>query len=336
MNREVASLYITILKLIAKKPAEYLTEDRVEKVRKNRCFDEDSTETPDFCQVLVNYITDAGRYTDDAIPVNFFTGRRSIVFKNSKISGRYLLRAIEKCYEDIESLDVSGCFQIDDDCVDIILRKCPRIVSLSIQNCRKLTDRSVMSFLEVKPLKILNLNVGGNFNIRNHSLSSFISSYPLAGQMKELHISGLPITDDILFLIANNFSEVERLSIGYGDISEVGISKLLRHVGSQLTYLNISWISSNPNSSILTVTPSFLVDSLSLQCPKLTELDITGIRNLNSSHICQLIEKKNSQALAHPKDWRPLVKLHAKFVATNKTQLESAVNSVYPYLELHA
>lgn len=45
----------------------------------------------DICQLVVNYVAEAGRFTDEAIPPSFFANRKKLSLKNSKITG--LLRS---------------------------------------------------------------------------------------------------------------------------------------------------------------------------------------------------------------------------------------------------
>ena len=93
MNRDLPTLHMTCLKTIAKQPARYLNETRVKKVReahlrfngKERIFQKGLF---DVCDTLVKYITDAGRFTDDAIPTNLFEGRVALFVKNSKVSSK--------------------------------------------------------------------------------------------------------------------------------------------------------------------------------------------------------------------------------------------------------
>jgi len=52
----------------------------------------DTTESEkDIVQVVTRYISDAGRFTDDAVPPIFFSNRCFVSLKNSKISGEYLV-----------------------------------------------------------------------------------------------------------------------------------------------------------------------------------------------------------------------------------------------------
>lgn len=91
VQREIPTLYITMLKMIAKQPSRYLSESSVEKAllkqhnllktiaeRENGLY---------INQSIIDYITEAGRFTDDAIPVTLFSNSETIIVKNSKITG---------------------------------------------------------------------------------------------------------------------------------------------------------------------------------------------------------------------------------------------------------
>ena len=87
-------------------------------------------------QVLINYVTDAGRYTDDIIPTTFFNGsRKELCLKNTKVSSKYIMKILDICPL-LEDIDVSGTFLVDDDLVLNILQKCKNLKSLNIRNCR--------------------------------------------------------------------------------------------------------------------------------------------------------------------------------------------------------
>lgn len=79
---------MTVLKNIAKQPAKYVTDATVKRAfysnRYQRLIESSKT---DIVQVLVDYITEAGRFTDDILPSSLFQGKRSVCLKNSKISG---------------------------------------------------------------------------------------------------------------------------------------------------------------------------------------------------------------------------------------------------------
>jgi hypothetical protein len=85
MNRDVPTLYDTLLKLLARYPGKCMTKASCEKLMKaieNDCFG-----NIDIVQIILNQIIDAGRMTDDAVPTLIYQDRRDLSFSNSKISG---------------------------------------------------------------------------------------------------------------------------------------------------------------------------------------------------------------------------------------------------------
>jgi hypothetical protein len=88
MNRDIPSLYETILKLIARYPSKCLTTAACERLLK--AIAKGKFGDTDMVQVIFNQVIEAGRMTDEAMPVIVFEGRQSIVIPNSKISGNLL------------------------------------------------------------------------------------------------------------------------------------------------------------------------------------------------------------------------------------------------------
>ena len=103
-SREIPTLFITLLKFIAKQPGICLTPAAVRKsaeairkrygdyrklkffaILKFKNYSEDSE--LDVCQLVVKYVAESGRYTDEAIPPFFFANRKVLSLRNTKISG---------------------------------------------------------------------------------------------------------------------------------------------------------------------------------------------------------------------------------------------------------
>ncbi len=87
MSREIQPLFITVLKNIAKQPLKHITEATVERAFSKTNIALIETLNVDIVQVIVDYVSEAGRLTDDVVPAHLFTGKSDISFKNSKISG---------------------------------------------------------------------------------------------------------------------------------------------------------------------------------------------------------------------------------------------------------
>ncbi len=85
MSREIQPLFVTVLKEIAKQPFKCVTETSFKKAfsANNRL----TVEKLNITQLLVDYITDAGRFTDDVLPHQLFKDSEKVILKNTKISG---------------------------------------------------------------------------------------------------------------------------------------------------------------------------------------------------------------------------------------------------------
>jgi hypothetical protein len=221
MLREIPTLHITILKEIAKQPTKYVSEPFLKKAyaigpRKQMA------EQFDMAQTLVDYITDAGRLTDDVLPPSLFNaGRTALCLKNSKISGKYIKKIIDNVCTGLIFFDVSGTFQVDDNTVLYILKTCKDLRSLSIRNCRKITDKSsefIMQFGD----KLTCVDLGGCINMSYEGINKFVQHKRMSS-LVELNLSGLPIQSDTLSLIAGNFVNLTSLGIGYADIGEMAL-----------------------------------------------------------------------------------------------------------------
>jgi hypothetical protein len=85
--REIPSLQATILRTIAKSPSQFLNETRIQNVFRLNYNSADF----DYIQAIVDSVTDAGRFTDEAVPVSLFRNRSMVAIRNAKVSGIALL-----------------------------------------------------------------------------------------------------------------------------------------------------------------------------------------------------------------------------------------------------
>lgn len=135
IEREIPLLRVTLMKLIAKAPKKYISEEAME----SSLGIMPDNQHDSVIQELIDYITDAGRMTDDVIPPNVFrSSLRTLSLKNSKVTSKYMQRVVERC-QDIRMLDLTGCFQVDDDAVAFILKSCSKLESAIFRNCRKVS-----------------------------------------------------------------------------------------------------------------------------------------------------------------------------------------------------
>lgn len=292
MLREVPPLYDAVLKVIARYPSKSLTKSKCEKLMdalKNQCFGD-----RDIIQILLNQIIDGGRMTDDAMPTFIYDKRQELSFSNSKISGKYLVSATSYCGQNLLKLDISGCFQINNEHIYKLLEQCPNLMKLNIKNCRKLNDDLFHYIINNynKTCQIIEFNIGGNFNITDDGIQFFINHYYKNDELIELSLSGLNISDETILLISKKCKSLISLGCGYLDLKETTIQTLMNQLGSQLEIFDWSWPSTNPVVQNVQPSAAFIVDTLTTLCPSLREVDLTGNRNLMLPHIIDFIERK--------------------------------------------
>ena len=247
MNREITPLSTMTLKVIAKQPTICLNQISISRALHK--FPKSFTENA--VQMLVDYITEAGRMTDD-VPILFPDTTISMSFANSKISGAYILRAISKC-PNITNLNISGCFQVSDVIIRDVLTQYPLIRRLNFRNCRKTTDAS-LKYLQDLGKNLISVNIGGNFNITSAGIKTFLGSNPYVSNYEELYLSGLPLNDDNILLISKNCVKLISLSISYANVTEDTLSKLLSSNGNNLQRLHIAWLNNTQNVMLATST----------------------------------------------------------------------------------
>lgn len=220
MLREIPTLHITVLKEIAKKPTNFISEKNLEKAY--LIYPKDRENSFDLAQVLVDYITEAGRLTDDVLPPSLFkSGRTELCLKNSKISGKYIKKIINNINLELTALDVSGTFQVDDDTVQYVLKNCKEMKTFNIRNCRKITDKS-LEYIVQYGNNLTGVDLGGCINMSYNGINKFIQHKKMASLM-ELNLSGLPIQSDTLSLISSCCVNLTCLGIGYADIGEMAL-----------------------------------------------------------------------------------------------------------------
>mmetsp|Transcript_1859 Transcript_1859/g.2945 ORF Transcript_1859/g.2945 Transcript_1859/m.2945 type:complete len:329 (-) Transcript_1859:93-1079(-) len=328
MHREITPLSTTCMKAIAKSPSNhvnknYLTSSSFRAYPANLC--------DKVIQDLVDQITEAGRMTDNIIPVKAFTSQITVLsFKNSKVSSKYIMDVIERCPH-LTKIDVSGCLLIDDSLLQRILQTCRELKTLTVTNCRKLTD-SAIDHINQYGLNLYQISIGGNINITENGLLNLTSNHPNAAKLLELHMSGLPITDKVLDCIIKKCLSLRGISLGYAILGESTIRKFIDAIGQRLESLCISWITSfNASDSI----SADLLDHIAHTCPRLRRLEVSGLRNINVNAIQMLIENKRSQAELNPTEWHHLESISAKFISSSRNQVETLGN-MFPDVAIEA
>lgn len=206
--------------------------------------------------------------------------------------GKYLLRAIGYCYKTLTSLDVSGCFQVDDDKLKSVVERCPNLVEINAKNCRKLTDTLLHNLVNQNSTKIISLNIGGNFNITDSGVRLFVENYRYANNMQDLIISGLVVSDETILAITKRFRSLKTLGLAYLDLHETTLQELFTKIGVGLERIDLSWPSTTPMARNPQPSCPVLIDNLSRCCPNLFDLDISGNKNFTVADVTDLIERR--------------------------------------------
>lgn len=327
--RDVPDLSLMCLKIIAKTPSVYINKKALE--GPYRVYPKPLLNS--VTQLLIDYITEAGRLTDDVFPLDAFdTERTFLSLKNSKISCKYLIEVLKRCPM-LTHLDVSGCFPIDDDIAAKVLELCPLLQHLFIRNCRKLTDITLTN-LARNAKYITSLSIGGNINMTDVGLQNFILQYPNVGSLEELHLSGLPITPGVLENIGRNCTSLRNLSMGYAIITPQTLESFLDVLGDNLETLSIAWLEPlllqhDASESMLSYSAAQFMDIVRRCCSRLVDLDLTGMKFVNLALLSQLIEYKYSQMERNPNEWKGLQHIKIKFLPVAKQQLEQ-LRQTYP------
>lgn len=322
--RDIPDLSTLCLKVISKSPKDFINEKTLQRPYQAYPTSVLSAST----QMMMDYFSEAGRLNDDVFPIESFrTGRTFLSLKNSKVSVSYLLDALRQC-PDLIRLDVSGCFLVDDDVIAEFFNICPRLQNLCIRNCRKLSDKALES-IQGKSKHLNALHIGGNVNITDTGLLHFIKKFTRSNLLEEFHISGLTITTDVLDAIAKHCTSLRSLSLGYAILSSDIFKDFMEKIGSQLEYLCVAWV--GPLNPLDTIASDYLYH-VSCNCPKLTDIDITGIKNVSISSLQQLIDYKISQTEKFPTEWKKLERIKMKFITVAKQQVET-LRLNYPTIE---
>ena len=291
-KRDIHSLQTMALQVIARQPSKCCgTDELIENAIKILPINNKSKF--DFAQIIIDYITDAGRLADDVLPISVYDSQRTrLSLKNTKITGKYITKVLNKC-PNLKALDMQGTFHVDDDVVLEILTKCKSLNEIILRNCRKLTDETLNHLL--KHGKHLNvIDIGGAYNMTKNGINYFMSRFSNLGSLQKLYIAGLPISNDTLDYL-DRCSSLTHLSIAYADVDEVALRASLTRIGNRLEYLNISWMATNSGTTCYPISTDFFIEFLAFACPRLTELDVCGVRNANASTLLRFLDFKLSQ-----------------------------------------
>ena len=291
-KRDIHSLQTLSLQVIARYPSKCCSSDEVVE-NALKIIPKNKKDTYDFTQIIIDYITEAGRFADDVLPISMYDSQRTkLCLKNTKITGKYISKILDKC-SNLQILDMQGTFHVDDQVVLEILTKCKTLKEINLRNCRKLTDQSLNFIMTYG--KLLNMiDISGAYNMTRNAINYFLSNFTNIGSIQKLNIAGLPINNYTLESL-NKCSSLNSLSLAYADVDELALRTCLNKIGNRLLSLNIAWIATNSGTACNPLSTDFFVEFLALACPRLIELDLCGFKNANASTLLRFLDFKLTQ-----------------------------------------
>lgn len=279
MSRELVSLEQACLRQILKSPSKSLTAELIEKCKPQ----------VELIQQLIDLLVEGGKYIDFIIPLNAFrTNIQTISFRNSKLSATYFIGIFGEL-KNLNRINLSGSYLVDDNAIKYLLQQCKMLTFLKVQNCRKLTDKTCDSIVQYGQ-RLESVHLGGCFNITSDSgINRMLDDSNTAHRLQELNIAGLSATFSTSRLIALRCTGLTTLNIAYALLSEHDIMNMLESIGNSLEVLSIAWISSH--NSVDEIKLTFL-EFLCSTCPRLKELDISGLKNLTPNAIQNFLDTR--------------------------------------------
>lgn len=226
---------------------------------------------------------------DDLLRPEFFTGLLSLSFANcTRVTPAYILRILSGAME-LRGLELAGSFHLADEAVLEILHKCPKLLYLGLQNCRKLTDHS-LSDMVAHGTNLRHIDMGGCFNVTRVGLVTLLS-HPGFALFTGLGLSGVAAVDaEYLEAVASACTRLVRLSLGFYTGHEVSIKSLLQ-TNPRLVFLQLQWCPGVTDQTI---------DAAIRHCPLLYYFDVTGDKQISPDSLQTLMSVRCIGADALP------------------------------------
>jgi len=295
-KRDIHSLQTLSLQVIARYPSKCCSSDEVVE-NALKIIPNNKKDNFDFTQIIIDYITEAGRLADDVLPISIYDNKRTkLCLKNTKITGKYISKVLDKC-SNLQVIDMQGTFHVDDDVVLEILTKCKTLKEINLRNCRKLTDHT-LNHLMTYGKSLIIIDISGAYNMTRNAINYFLSNFSNISSIQKLNIAGLPI-DNYTLESLNKCNSLTSLSLAYADVDETALRTCLNKIGNRLDNLNISWIATNSGTTCYPLSTDFFVEFLALACPRLIELDVCGLKNANASTLLRFLDFKLTQVYSY-------------------------------------
>ena len=265
------------LKRIAKDPVPCLLEESIKRAKKINgdyiaCVDR-----------VVAAVTDAGKLGDSIATLEALIAhpsRRKLSVRNSKLSeGR--LRPLFAAQ--LLLVDLTGILAVQDETVLCLLRTCPSLLAIRLTNCRKLTD-AALRHIQSSAQKLTSIRIGGNFNMTAEGIYALVASKKVSS-LEDFAFSGIEVSPALAQSLASRLPSkgMRSLGISYTNISDAALRSILSPLAASLESLTIGW-----NANLLS---NDLLDFLSA-FPRLTELDINGLKVFTAAHIADFLNKR--------------------------------------------
>ena len=234
----------------------------------------------EFKRSLIDSIRGSGFLSDRSIPDEFWdTTCEELDLSNAQLSTSKIVMVVGKCKERLRVLRLSNCFKVDDACVSAVLETCPKLTSLCLEGCRKISDITIKT-LCTKGSNLTDIDVSGCFNITDRGIRTLMCEHPNRAEWKGLHISGLPVFDDLLSRLSESCPCLEALSVGYLRCKDETLRKVICDHLNSLRTLRVHFSENVTDISILQIASA---------CPELNYIDVKG---------CVLISDSTVSALA--------------------------------------
>ncbi|DBA03495.1 TPA: hypothetical protein N0F65_011396 [Lagenidium giganteum] len=239
-------------------------------------------------QEVIRALLLGGRLSDNTLPDSYFhPSMTRLEFIGAKITTKFITRVSKICPK-LHTVNLSGCFRLTDDAIEVLLKNCTEIRDLNIENCRKLTDLSLDHMRKLAP-KLQSFDVGGNFNMTMAGITKLIEKHPNHSKFHKVHIAGHAVTDQTLKVIMAKCRKLHSISIGYCAVSDDAIMTLLRKRDS-VSRLNVHW-----NTGITDQLLHFVAN----ECPNIQEISFCGVKTITADAIASTINTKMGTGLEH-------------------------------------
>jgi hypothetical protein len=118
----------------------------------------------------------------------------------------FLFDTIVDHFTGLQSLSISGCHKLTNDCVSLLVRGCKELHSLDISNCHQLSNDAVLTIVDHIGYQLEKIDISGcSQSIKRSSIERIISGCPRLKYMKCNSFFDLTITKS--YITSDNYHE---------------------------------------------------------------------------------------------------------------------------------